>query len=95
MAVLGGLSRPGLARQAILRIAKQDSCDSGIADARKSTGPHYNEAAWAWRCSKRGRATSAIEYQIRGHGSGVVVLKAVEHYVTANRVTANKQYPRL
>jgi hypothetical protein len=41
MAVLGGLSRPGLARQAILRIATQDPCDSGFADARKSTGPHY------------------------------------------------------
>jgi hypothetical protein len=30
-------------------------------------------------------ATSAIEYQIRGHGSGVVVLKAVEHDVTAKQ----------
>jgi hypothetical protein len=84
MAVLGGLSRLGLT-SCHLPIAKQDSCDRGIADGRKFTGPQYNEAARAWRFSKSGRATSAIEYQIRGHGSGVVILKAVEHYVTAKQ----------
>jgi hypothetical protein len=52
----------------------------------KSTGPQYNEAARAsrWFAEKR-RATSAIEYQIRGQGCGVVVLKAIEQHITTEQ----------
>ena len=34
---------------------------------------------------EKARATSAIEYQIRGHGCGVVVLKAIEEHITAEQ----------
>ena len=34
---------------------------------------------------EKARATSAIECQIRGHGCGVVVLKAIEEHITAEQ----------
>ena len=34
---------------------------------------------------QKARQTSAIECQIRGHGCGVVVLKAIEHQITAEQ----------
>ena len=34
---------------------------------------------------EKARATSAIEYQIRGHGCGVVVQKAIEEHITAEQ----------
>src|SRR3974377_1328582 len=34
---------------------------------------------------EKARATSAIEYQIRGHGCGVVVLKVIEEHITAEQ----------
>jgi hypothetical protein len=34
---------------------------------------------------EKARATSAIEYQIRGHGCGVVVLNAIEEHITAEQ----------
>ena len=57
------------------------------ADAGESTGPQYNEATadCRWGSQRKARATSAIEYQIRGHGCGVVVLKAIEEHITAEQ----------
>jgi hypothetical protein len=34
---------------------------------------------------RKRRATSAIEYQARGHGCGVVVLKTIEQHITAEQ----------
>jgi hypothetical protein len=34
---------------------------------------------------EKARETSAIECQIRGHGCGVVVLKAIEQHITAEQ----------
>jgi hypothetical protein len=34
---------------------------------------------------EKARETSAIEYQIRGHGCGVVFLKAIKQHITAEQ----------
>jgi hypothetical protein len=54
------------------------------AGANRSSG---SSCLRACRCVPKGNAreTSAIECQIWGHGCGVVVLKAIEHHITAEQ----------
>jgi hypothetical protein len=47
--------------------------------------PGSNAGVFVCPLKGKARASSAIEYRIRGHGCGVVVLKAREQHITAKQ----------
>src|ERR1700746_2437822 len=69
------------------RLVKVRSVGYSGPDSLRSSSSHFEtHSRLPVRFPKeKARETSAIECQIRGHGCGVVVLKAIEQHITAEQ----------